>query len=706
MIEILRRYRFQLVLILVAVTVEMAFNAMVPLSLSFLIDDGLTPHNYRAILLIVLALGAGAIAVSTVGLFRDRLYSVTQSSVLADLRQRMFDHLQRLSIGSHMRMEPGAVLSRFSSDLTSLENAMGMAIPWGLLPGCEAVISAALLLMLDWRLACVGLILWPWTILVPRVTGARAATAALEYKAHQSQLLGGLGENLSAQPLVKAFNLQSLAIAQFRQANQALAQSNQRANFYNSIMARSTSSGILLIQVAVLGLSAYMAFYGKISLGTLVSFQGLLLMMSNSLLYVMEYAPNLVQAGAALSRVQELLREEPGITDPPDAATLPPFESAIAFDQVDFSYTGNQLSLAGVELKIPRGHNVAFVGSSGSGKSTALAMLLRFYDPTRGAISIDGRPLPTILQASLRAQMGVVSQESFLLNISVRENIRIGKRDASEEEIVRAAKAAEIHDAILAMPQQYDTVVGERGGKLSGGQRQRIAIARAIIKDPPILLLDEATSALDPATETLINQTLHRLGRGRTVVAVTHRLASVTDADRIFVFSAGRVVEAGSHQELLGMDGAYAQLWAKQSGFSTHSDGLHVSVTPERLSAIPILSELRAEQLEATARLCLQSSWRPGEDVFRQGESGNLFYIIVRGRFRVIRDDQVVATLEDGDCFGEIALMMDRPRNATLRAVTPSVVLTLDRQNFQQLLHDSPRMQERISVLVRERMEA
>ena len=706
MIEILRRYKFPLALILLAVMVEMAFNAMVPLSLSFLIDDGLTPHNYQAILLIVSALAAGAVAVSVVGLCRDRLYSVTQSSVLADLRQLIFEHLQRLSIGSHTRMEPGAVLSRFSSDLTSLENAMGMAIPWGLLPGFEAVISAALLLMLDWRLACVALILWPWTIFVPRLTGPRAATASLEYKARQSQLLGGLGENLSAQPLVKAFNLQSLAIAQFREASQALAQSSTRASFYNSIMARSTSSGILLIQVCVLGLSAYMAFYGKISLGTLVSFQGLLLMMSNSLLYVMEYAPNLVQAGAALSRVQELLREEPGVTDLPDAVALAPFKSAIAFDRVDFSYAGPQLSLAGVDLRIPRGHNVAFVGSSGSGKSTALAMLLRFYDPIRGAISIDGRPLPSVLQTSLRAQMGVVSQESFLLNTSVSENIRMGKRDAGEAEIVRAAKAAEIHDAIMAMPQQYDTVVGERGGKLSGGQRQRIAIARAIIKDPPILLLDEATSALDPATEALINQTLRRLGRGRTVVAVTHRLASVTDADRIFVFAAGRVVESGSHPELLRIDGAYAQLWAKQSGFSTHSDGLHVSVTPERLSAIPILSELRPEQLEATARLCLQSSWRPGEDVFRQGESGNLFYIIVRGRFRVIRDEQVVATLEDGDCFGEIALVMDRPRNATLRAVTPSVVLTLDRQNFQRLLRDSPRMQERISVLVRERMEA
>src|SRR5215470_11393071 len=183
MIEILRRRRFPLALILLAVMVEMAFNAMVPLSLSFLIDDGLTPRNYHAILLIVFALGAGAIAVSIVGLCRDRLYSLTQSSVLADLRQLMFDHLQRLSIASHMRMEPGAVLSRFSSDLTSLENAMGMAIPWGLLPGFEAVISAALLLMLDWRLACVGLILWPWTILVPRFTGQRAGAAALEYKA-------------------------------------------------------------------------------------------------------------------------------------------------------------------------------------------------------------------------------------------------------------------------------------------------------------------------------------------------------------------------------------------------------------------------------------------------------------------------------------------------------------------------------------------
>ena len=703
MIELLRPYRKRLALILLVLMAEMAFNAMVPLSLRFLIDDGLTPHNYKAMLQIIIALGVGVIVVSAAAFWRDRMFSATQSSVLADLRQLMFDHLQRLSIGSHARKEPGEVLSRFSNDLTSIETAMGMVIAWGVLPAAEAMISTLLLLLLDWRLALAAIVLWPWTILAPRSAARRAAVASADCKLSESRLLGKLSENLAAQPLVKAFNLQSLVIGQFRVANQAVAQSSGWSSYCASMMERFTSSGILFIQVSVLALSAWVAFQGGITVGTLVSFQGLLLMLSNSLLYLMQYAPTLVQARTAMARIQTLLGEPPGVTDLPEAGSLPAFQSAIELSQVDFSYTGERLNLAGISLAVERGQNIAFVGGSGSGKSTALALLLRFYDPARGAVLFDGQPLTSVTQQSLRAQVGVVFQDSFLLNMSVRENIHVGKPGASVGEIVQAAKAAEIHDAILAMPRQYDTVVGERGGKLSGGQRQRIAIARAIIKDPPILLLDEATSALDPATEALINQTLLRLSQGRTVISVTHRLSSVTGVDRIFVFSAGRMVESGPHQQLLTAGGVYARLWARQSGFSTDSDGARISITPERLRGFPVLSELEPELLEATSRLCLQSSVQPGDDVFRQGDPAKVFYIIVRGRFHVLRDDRVVATLEDGDCFGEVALVMDQPRNATVRALSPAVLLTLERTHFQKLLRDSSQTQQRLLALVQQR---
>ena len=704
MSEVLRKYKGPLSLILLATLAEMTFNAMVPLSLRFMIDDGLTPHNYHALMVIIVALGIGAVVVSLSGLGRDHLYAATQSFILRDLRQLMFDHLQQLSMSSHTLMEPGEVLARFSSDMAAIETVMVMAIPWGVLPGSEAIISTILLIALDWRLACIAMVLWPWTLLVPRTASDKASEASRIHKQQESQMLGRLAENLGMQPLIKAFNLQDTVITEFRTRNQALAQRSRRATFHNSLMERSTTSGILIIQVGVLAAGAYLAFHGSISLGTLVSFQALLLMLSNSLLYVMQYGPTVVQARTALRRIQTLLRETPGVMDLPSSTELRQLERTITFKNVDFSYDGKRLNLAGINLCVGRGSKVAFVGASGSGKSTALTLLMRFYDPSKGALEIDGQALTSVKQESLRAQIGVVFQDSFLLNLSIRENIRIGKRDATDDEIQQAARQAEIHDAIMAMPQQYDTYVGERGGKLSGGQRQRIAIARAIIKDPQILLLDEATSALDPATEAMINATLRRLSRGRTVISVTHRLASITDADEIFVFGGGRLVESGSHAGLLEKGAAYAKLWAKQTGFSFGSDGSHVSVSPDRLRAIPMLADLEPDQLAATARMCVQHFYHSGDDVFQQDDHGDKFYLIARGLFHVIRDGEVVSTLEDGDCFGEIALVTDGPRNATVRAVTSSTCLALDREHFQELLRNSPRTQQRISELVEQRM--
>jgi ATP-binding cassette, subfamily B, bacterial len=252
MIEIPRPWKIRLVLILLALMAEMAFNAAVPLSLRFVIDQALTPHDYRALVKIILALTGGVVVVSGVGFWRSQLSCVLQSEVLSRLRQSMFDHLQRLPVASHARKEPGEVLSRFSGDLSSLETAMGMLIPWGIQPLCEAVIASVLLVLLDWRLAAGALILWPWTILAPRRVARRAADASAENKMRESELLGRLGENLAVQPLVKAFNLQSLMGAMFGEANRAVAQSSRQSSYLTSVMERSATSGILIIQVAFL----------------------------------------------------------------------------------------------------------------------------------------------------------------------------------------------------------------------------------------------------------------------------------------------------------------------------------------------------------------------------------------------------------------------------------------------------------------------
>jgi ATP-binding cassette subfamily B protein len=697
------KYKVRLALIVFALLLEVGFNALIPLSLQRMIDDGLRAHDYRAMVLVVATLGVAAIVVSTSGIGRDYLFSSVKSSFLSNIRDQMFDRVQRMSIASHAKLDSGEALSRFSTDLAAVDNAIGMAIPWGIQPGLEALLSAILLFALDWRLACVAVFPWPFVMIAPHRLARPASRAADQRMSESSHFLGGIAENLGAQPVIKAFNLQNFALEQFRAINRRVTSADKQAGFLGSLMERSATSGILVMQVVILAAGARMAFYGSISLGTFVAFQGLLVLLGNSLLYVMQYSPNILQVRTSLSRIRSLLEQPLGVVDDPDAVALPDFRQAIEFDHVDFSYDGSRLNLAGLQLRIPCGANVAFVGSSGSGKSTALSLLMRFYDPTNGLLRIDGLPLRSITQESLRASIGVVFQDSFLFDTSIRENIRAGNRAATDAEIEHAAREAEIHEAIAAMPAAYDTLVGAQGGKLSVGQRQRIAIARAILKNPRILLLDEATSALDPVTEATVNDTLQKLGKDRTVISVTHRLASATGADAIFVFAEGRMIESGTHSLLVAAGGAYARLWAKQSGFVFTADRSRVSVSAERLSAIPILAGLEPEPLEALGRMCVQYTFRAYTDVFRQGDYGDKFYMIARGRFHVIQDDRTIATLEDGDCFGEIALVTDQPRNATVRCVQEATCLVLDRPHFQELLRSSAAAQERIRLLVQRR---
>ena len=341
------------------------------------------------------------------------------------------------------------------------------------------------------------------------------------------------------------------------------------------------------------------------------------------------------------------------------------------------------------------------MGGSGSGKSTVLNLLLRFYDCQGGKITMDGGEVRDTSRAKLRAQMGLVFQENFLFNISIRENIRLGRPEATDAEVEAAARAAEIHQAILQLPQGYDTLAGERGSRLSGGQRQRVAIARALVREPSILVLDEATSALDPATEESVNATLQLVARGRTVVSVTHRLSSIAKADRIYVFDAGRVVESGRHEELLARHGTYVRLLQKQSGFTFNPDGDEAGVQPARLRRYPILEELSDEILAELANMLVTEVYAADRVVVQEGEPGDRFYIIARGKVRVSQiqpggQDEFVAVLDDGDYFGEAALLGNVPRNATVTTAVPCVFLSLRRRQFNFLLERAPQVLARL----------
>jgi ATP-binding cassette subfamily B protein len=302
--------------------------------------------------------------------------------------------------------------------------------------------------------------------------------------------------------------------------------------------------------------------------------------------------------------------------------------------------------------------------------------------------------------------MSVVFQESFLLNTTVRENIRMGNLDATQADIEQAAREAEIHDFIMTLPQQYETGIGERGGRLSGGQRQRLAIARAIVRHPSLLILDEATSALDPGTEAAVNKTLAQVARGRTMISVTHRLASAAWADRIFVLSNGKLVESGRHEELIGLGGCYAELWAKQSGLSVNASGDRASVSPKRLRNLPVFDQLDDALLADVAQLFGTEQYPQGRTIVHAGDRGDRFYLIARGSVEVLRpaEDMYertrIAVLRDGDYFGEIALLHNAPRMASVKTLTPCTFLSLQREQFSYLLERAPQLRARLEKVM------
>jgi ATP-binding cassette subfamily B protein len=703
-------YRAQAILILLGLLLEMGFTGSVPLSFKFLIDNAIIPRDSGMLFLILGLLAGGVVLVSLAGLGRDYLYAKICAALLNDFRKQLFSHLQRLSLEFHSRTTAGNVLARFSTDLAAVENAITAAIPWAVLPTLDLLFSAFLLFTLDWRLALLSMLVFPLSLLGPRIFAPRASAASYERKQQESHVITAVQESLDAHTVVKAFGLEPHLWAHFQKRLSELAQRSVQVSFLSALVERSAGSGILALQVLIIGVGVYMTFNETLTLGSLVSFQSLFLTLSWSLSYVTQYVPTLVQASGGLQRIEELLNEAPQIVDRPDAAPLPHFAQCIAFEEVSFGYTDQALTLEKITFTIHAGESVAFVGASGSGKSTVLKLLARFYNPTTGRITIDGQELQNVTQDSLRAQLGLVLQDSFLFNTTVRENIRLGKSRATDAEVELAGEAAEVMTFVTSFPQGYDTQVGERGGRLSGGQRQRVAIARALLRDPAILLLDEATSALDAETELAINATLARVAQGRTVVSVTHRLASVLQTDRIFVLSQGRLVEQGAHEELLAREGLYAQLWRKQTGFVVSGDGSHAEVEPQRLRAIAMLAELDELLLQEIARSFVTERFPADRTIFREDDPGDKFYIIVRGEVSITTSDstgqeQELGILQDGDYFGEIALLRDLPRTATVRTRVPSLLLSLQRHQLFLLMEKAPHLQALLERSINARLE-
>ena len=561
-----------------------------------------------------------------------------------------------------------------------------------------------------------SLVLWPWILLAPRAAAALAVRNRLGLAEEEKHLLYVVKESIEAQPFVRAFSLEQLRGASFRKRNNTLTRHAARAGLMPALLERFAGGGVLFALVAIAAFCGWLAYPANSTMtgGTLAAILMLAVAVSNSLLSIHDYLPVLSAGNAADKRIQETLDEYDSVADAREARVLQPVASEIGFSDVRFTYDPEAENivwqLAGVTARIPKGSYVAFVGPSGCGKTTLLKLLLRFYDPQAGMISIDGLNLKSLTQTSLRSQIGVVFQENHVFNGSIRDNILVARPDASEEAIFSAADAIGLDAMVRQLSQGYATMTGERGAALSLAGVQRLAIARALLRSPSVLLLDEATSGLEPVDEMEINQLLAPLRAGRTVIAMTHRLSTVADADYIFMMDNGEVVERGSHFELLAANGVYASYWRKQAGFTFSADGKHVDVDAERLKAFPILEKLDDETLQQLAPFFTTETFPPGREIVRQNDSGDRFYIIARGKVEVWRTEEVtgkssaIAVLQDGDFFGEITLISGFPRTATVRTITVCTCISLGRGHFNRLLERNPGLQQELSEVAVQRL--
>jgi ATP-binding cassette subfamily B protein len=559
-------YWRRLVLIIVTVAVTSLLGLAPPLLIRSIIDDAIGQGDNNLLLLLSLGLVGAVVLSGLVGVLRSFLNTVVSQRIMYDLKLWMFSRLQSLSLRFFTEARTGELMSRLTSDIAGIDTVISgtlVSIVTNVLILTTSLIAMA---AIDWRLTIVSLIILPWLIIPTLTVGKVRRRLRTDRQRKSGALNSFMAESLgiSGLMLIKTFTREREVHSRFTDQARDLMDLQVRESlvgrWYFMLLATVTTGGPALIYWYGGG----QAISGVLTIGTIVAFVALLTRLYGPATELMTLHVDVVTSAAYFERIFQYLDLEPDIQNAPDAIELPTIQGGIRFESVTLEYLPGRKAVDGMDIDIAPGQLVALVGPSGAGKTSVTYMLPRLYEPTAGRILIDDHDIRSVTLESLRSQIGYVTQETFLFHASTRENLLLAKPDATQEELEDACRAAHVHGVIAALPEGYDTIVGERGYRLSGGEKQRLAIARIVLKNPRILLLDEATASLDTHSERAVQSALAQLMEGRTTMVIAHRLSTVLAADVILYMDKGQVMEQGTHAELMAKGQRYEKLYAEQ----------------------------------------------------------------------------------------------------------------------------------------------
>ena len=567
-VRLFRPYKARLAAVSGLIVVSAGLGVVSPFLLREVLDVAIPEEDVGLLTALVAGMVLIPIVTGVLGVWQTLLSNQVGQSVMHDLRSQVYRHLQRLSLAFFTRTRTGEVQSRIANDIGGIETVVTSTATSVLANVTTVLATVVAMVLLDWRLAAFSLALLPLFVWLTRRVGAQRRKVTAERQASLADVSSIVQESLSVSGILlgKTMGRTEDLAQRFEAESGRLAQLEVRSRMTGRWVMAAIQTSFAVMPALVYWFAGFTIAQGSatITIGTLVAFTTLqtrLFFPIGSLLGVQLE----VQSSLALfDRIFEYLDEKVDVEE--GARTLEAPRGEVRLDSVWFRYDDAAWTLQDVSFSVPAGTKIALVGETGSGKTTCAYLVARLYDATKGTVAIDSVDVRELSFESLAAAVGVVSQETYLFHATVRENLRFARPDASDEEIEDAARAAQIHELVATLPEGYDTVVGERGYRFSGGEKQRIAIARTILRNPPVLVLDEATSSLDTQTERLVQEALERLAEGRTTIAIAHRLSTVRDADQIVVLDRGRIVEVGTYRELIARGGRFAELAAREDG--------------------------------------------------------------------------------------------------------------------------------------------